>query len=159
MEATTTATMEATTTATMVITTEVTTEATMADTIMETTEAQDKNHRSLIKDHKCPTNVHRCQISAHKYQTKNHKFRTNALRCPTRNLKFPIRNLSLVPVQLVPDMVGQQQLVKETMDSRDIKISSLEELKQETKDIIKLEVVTLVVIPITLVVTKEATLN
>merc|ERR1712050_668598 len=103
---------------------------------METTEAQDKNHRSLIKDHKCPTNVHRCQISAHKY---------------------PIKNLSLVPVQLVPDMVGQQQLVKETMDSRDIKISSLEELKQETKDIIKLEVVTLVVIPITLVVTKEAT--
>merc|ERR1711979_69389 len=152
MEATTTATMEATTTATMVITTEVTTEATMADTIMETTEAQDKNHRSLIKDHKCPTNVR-------KYQTKNHKFRTNALRCPTRNLKFPIRNLSLVPVQLVPDMVGQQQLVKETMDSRDIKISSLEELKQETKDIIKLEVVTLVVIPITLEVTKEATLN
>merc|ERR1712050_339240 len=126
---------------------------------METTGAQDKNHRSLIKDHKCPTNVHRCQISAHKYPIKNLKFLTNVRKYQTKNHKFRTRNLSLVPVQLVPDMVGQQQLVKETMDSRDIKISSLEELKQETKDIIKLEVVTLVVIPITLVVTKEATLN
>merc|ERR1711979_150074 len=149
--------------ATKVVTKEVTKEVTKAVTTVEATvetsitEVTVKNHKYPtnthkfpIKNHKFLTNTHKCQTKNHKYQINTHKFPTKNLRYLTKNPRSQTRSCKPEPAQQVQEVLEVAdtealvevppevllevlQLVKETTVSKDNRIISLEELKQDNK--------------------------